>query len=115
MAGDLSCHFWPCACLRRRLRCSLQKLYTQPTRYIPFSRVSCRCASRRPRRVKPARHDRNVALSLSMYDVLICWPVLVLCSCSWICSARPQTTRLITSLSRRPEHLLITCPSQTHP
>src|SRR5262249_22868048 len=107
MAGVLWSHFLPCSCLRRRLRCRLQKLYTPPTRYIPFSSVWRRCPSLRPRRVNHVRHERKVALSLSMYEVLICLPVPVLCNCSWIFSGLPQTTRLITSLSRRPLHFLI--------
>src|SRR5205823_12284012 len=45
-AGVRSSHFLPFACSTRRLRCSLQELYTQPTKCIPFSR----------RPPPPARH-----------------------------------------------------------
>ena len=56
---------------RRRLACGVQKLYTVPIRYRLCSSVSQRRANARPRRVSVVRRSRKVALSRSMYVVLI--------------------------------------------
>src|SRR5215204_3796664 len=105
MAGVRCSHFFPCFCSTRRLRCGEQKLYTRPTRYIPFSNTSSSFTSLRPLLVNAARQARNVALSLSMYDVLICWPVLVFSNCPMTCSSLPHSTRRTTSDRRLPEEL----------
>src|SRR5262249_53487773 len=103
IAGVRRNHFLPCFCSTRRLRCSAQKLYTQPTRSPPFPTPPSPLPGLLPRLVSPARQARNVALSRSMYDVLICWPVFVFSSWPTTCSLLPHSTRLATALSRRPE------------
>jgi hypothetical protein len=86
----------------RRLSCSQQKLYAHPTRYIQPVNTSSPRAIARPRRTNGHIDARNVALSRSMYDVLIPVPVPVADSTPAIASAVPTTTRRVTATRRRP-------------
>ena len=71
MAGVRPCHSAsPPAPRLRRLRCSVQKLETEPTRYIPNSVASTLWTKPRPRRTRLASRERNVALSRSIYEAL---------------------------------------------
>ena len=60
-----------------------------------------------------ASRERKVALSRSMYDVLICRPVPVLFNTRPIRPRLPQTACRATSTRHRPLCFLITCPSST--
>ena len=91
----------PAGALTRKLSCSQQKLYAQPTSHIPASTHRSR-TSARPRRTSGVQRPRNVALSRSMYAVLIPVPVPVRASTAAIASALPRATRRVTSTTRRP-------------
>jgi len=85
----------------------------RPHRAAPLVSSAAPWAKRRPRRVSGASAARNVALSRSMEEVLICVPPLVRAMASATASAVPKTTRRVTSTSRRPWWLLTTCASST--
>src|SRR3954452_16630518 len=104
LAGVRATHLGcpPGSAATRRLSCSQQKLYAQPTRYIhPVNTPSPRAIAR-PRRTNGHIDARNVALSRSMYEVLIPVPVPVADNAEAIASAVPSTARRVTSTRRRP-------------
>src|SRR5512135_3250498 len=88
--------------------CSQQKLYAQPTRNIPAWRVVSVRAIARPRRVNGVDAARNVALSRSMYAVLIIVPVPVASSTAAIAPAVPRTGS--PGLKREPAGFLALLP-----
>jgi hypothetical protein len=54
----------------RTVRCSVQKLETEPTRYIPDLIASHLWTRHRPRRTRLASREQNVAMSRSVDEVL---------------------------------------------